>query len=174
LHGIETVTSSVADMAYGSVDSLAGAASKLRRVVAPSAGRENRNDYVPRGARHHGVAGDADHFQEQEDSPYLTSTWQTGIQRSVSEALEQHPLILGAAGFALGAGIAASLPISVAEHQALGGASDHLRNKMQDVTDQAKNLAKAVAGEVEAQGLKTDAVRSRLNGTAGKTEAAKN
>jgi hypothetical protein len=67
----------------------------------------------------------------------------TGIQRTLTELLERRPLLLGAVGLAIGAGIAASVPITEAEKQAMGEASDFVPEKV---------------GEKAAQGITSDTV----------------
>jgi hypothetical protein len=86
----------------------------------------------------------------------------TGLQRTLSDLFERQPLLLGAVGLAIGAGIAASVPITEAEKQAMGEASDFVREKVgeatAEVTNQIKEAADAALSEVKAQGITPDTV----------------
>lgn len=52
---------------------------------------------------------------------------QHGSAQSIGELFERQPLLLGAAGIAIGAGIAASIPATEAENKVMGGPSDSIR-----------------------------------------------
>jgi hypothetical protein len=82
--------------------------------------------------------------------------------RTLSALFERQPLLLGAVGLAIGAGIAASVPVADAEKQAMREASDFLREKVgeatADVTAQIKETADAALSEAKAQGITPDIV----------------
>jgi hypothetical protein len=81
----------------------------------------------------------------------------TGMQRTLSDLLQRQPLLLGAVGLAIGAGIAASVPITDAEKEAMGEASDFVREKVgekaAEVTGQIKEMADVALTEAKAQGI---------------------
>jgi hypothetical protein len=87
---------------------------------------------------------------------------------NMADLLQQQPLLLGAFGLALGAGIAASLRITDTEADLLGEASANFQEKAQDFaaneTKRAVNLADGVATtvvqEAHAQGLTPDGLKS--------------
>jgi hypothetical protein len=60
---------------------------------------------------------------------------------------ERHPVALGLAGLALGAGVAASLPLTETEREA----GEAVRSKVSETASQAKEIAGAVAEEVKRQ-----------------------
>jgi hypothetical protein len=86
-----------------------------------------------------------------------TANWSGGVQRTLADVLERQPLLLGAVGLAIGAGIAASIPITEAEKKVMGDASDFVRGKVSEkaaeVTGQVKEMASAAMGELKAQGI---------------------
>lgn len=129
-HGAASVGSSIADAAHGSVDAVAKAAGRVGHALTPSTDHEPGRGYSSRA-----YGGDERGTGE-------------GLQQGLSDFFARRPLFLGAAGLALGAGIAASLPSSRAEQQAFGKASDTLRNKMSDVAGQAKDMASEAIDEV--------------------------
>jgi len=129
-HGAASVGSSIADAAHGSVDAVAKAAGRVGHALTPS------TDHEP-GRGYSSTAYGSDERGTGE-----------GLQQGLSDFFARRPLFLGAAGLALGAGIAASLPSSRAEQQAFGKASDTLRNKMSDVAGQAKDMASEAINEV--------------------------
>jgi len=69
------------------------------------------------------------------------------------DLFERHPVALGVAGLALGAGIGASLPLTSTERDTLGKANDAMRSKLEEATAQAKDFASAAVQEVKQQGL---------------------
>jgi hypothetical protein len=87
---------------------------------------------------------------------------------NLSDLLQKQPLLLGAFGVALGAGIAASLRISDPETALLGEASANFQGRAQNFaanqTKRAANLADGVATtiaqEAHAQGLTPDGLKS--------------
>jgi hypothetical protein len=75
------------------------------------------------------------------------------LQQNLSDLFDRQPLLLGAAGFALGAGIAASLPVSETEKQVMGKASGYVHEKVSQTASQVKEVANAAIDETRAQGL---------------------
>lgn len=77
----------------------------------------------------------------------------SGMRNNMQDLFERHPVALGVAGLALGAGIAASLPLSARERDTLGKANEALRSKLGEAAEQARHMASAVADEVQ-QGVR--------------------
>lgn len=75
------------------------------------------------------------------------------LQQNIADLFDRQPLLLGATGFALGAGIAASLPVSEAEKQVMGKASGYVHEKVSQTASQVKEAANAAIDETKAQGL---------------------
>jgi hypothetical protein len=67
------------------------------------------------------------------------------VRSNMSELFRTQPLALGAVGLAIGAGIAAALPVSEIESTYLGEASDTAKKKASDLASEQAKRAKDVA-----------------------------
>lgn len=76
--------------------------------------------------------------------------WGSTLQQNIADTFERQPLLLGAVGLAIGAGIAASLPTTEAEKKLLGEASDFVRESVTDKAAQVKEMADAALLEAKA------------------------
>jgi hypothetical protein len=94
------------------------------------------------------------------------------IQSRLSESLERQPLLLGAIGLAIGAGIASSFATTAVEQEWMGKTADAAREKAGEVgdalTDQARRVLTEVQAEAERQGLTTGAAKDAAASVAGK------
>jgi len=88
--------------------------------------------------------------------------WGSTLQQSIGELFERQPLLLGAVGIAIGAGIAASVPATEAENKVMGGASDFVREAVSEKAAQVKEMADAAVHEAKAQGLTPGAAGEAL------------
>jgi hypothetical protein len=94
---------------------------------------------------------------------------------NLSDLFENQPLALGAMGIALGAGLAASLPITTAETHLLGEASAKLQGAAQGVAGEQiqranevlGGVATTVAQEARVQGLTKEGLEDKANAVAG-------
>jgi hypothetical protein len=94
---------------------------------------------------------------------------------NMSELFENQPLALGALGIALGAGLAASLPITSTETNLLGEASASLQGATRGIAGQQIELANSalsgvattVAQEARVQGLTKEGLEDKANAVAG-------
>ena len=94
---------------------------------------------------------------------------------NVSDLFESQPLALGAVGLALGAGLAASLPITSTETNLLGEASANLQGAARDVAvaqmeranEVVSGVATTVAQEARVQGLTKEGLEDKANAVAG-------
>jgi hypothetical protein len=77
----------------------------------------------------------------------------TAVQQNLSGMFERQPLVLGAVGLAIGAGIAASIRTTEAEKRTFGKASDLVRDTVTEKAVEVKEMADAALKEAEAQGL---------------------
>jgi hypothetical protein len=97
-----------------------------------------------------------------------TANWGGGVQRNLADLLDRQPLMLGAIGLAIGAGIAASLPITDTEKRVMGDASASVRNKVSekaaDLTGQVKEIADAALDEARNQGITPKTVGENSSG----------
>lgn len=92
-------------------------------------------------------------------------------QQVLSENLERQPLLLGAIGLAIGAGIAAAFPSTKIEGELMGEQGSAAREKLQSFAEETKDFAVARAGEVldavkdeaKAQGLTPQAAKDAFN-----------
>jgi len=88
--------------------------------------------------------------------------WGSTVQQNIADLLERQPLLLGAVGIAIGAGIAASIPTTDAENKAMGDASDFVRETVTEKAAQVKGMADAALREARAQGLSPEAAGEAL------------
>jgi hypothetical protein len=83
------------------------------------------------------------------------------VQSNLKDTFERQPLLLGAIGIAIGAGMAAGLPTTQIETEFAGNAADRVQAQAKDfvteqaerVTETAKRTFEAVKREAAAQGL---------------------
>jgi hypothetical protein len=83
--------------------------------------------------------------------------WGSTVQQNLSDLFERQPLVVGAVGLAIGAGIAASIRTTEAEKRTFGNASDFVRDTMTQKVAEAKEMADAALKEANAQGLTPEA-----------------
>jgi hypothetical protein len=97
------------------------------------------------------------------------------IQSRLSESLEKQPLLLGAIGLAIGAGIASTFATTAVENELMGEQGSAARERLQglagDVTDRAKQIASDLRDEADRQGLTPDAAKSAAAGIGEKVKA---
>jgi hypothetical protein len=102
------------------------------------------------------------------------------VQETVSDLFAQQPLLLGAVGLAIGAGIAASMPASETEDRLMGGTADTVRQSAGKLWSETKKRGADIASkgleEAKAQGLTPeaagDAARAVASKVAGVVERA--
>jgi hypothetical protein len=107
-------------------------------------------------------------------SQYARSIPDSGAQMvgsfrsSLTELFEAQPLALGAIGLAIGAGIAAAVPVTKTESEYLGEASDAFKETAKRFADEQSTRAaevaeesfKSAAEEAQRQGLTVEAAKS--------------
>jgi hypothetical protein len=89
------------------------------------------------------------------------------ITSNLKETFERQPLLLGAIGIAVGAAMAAGLPSTQIEADAVGDAADRVKEQVKDfaseqvdnVTEIAERTLHAVKEEAAAQGLTPEAAK---------------
>jgi hypothetical protein len=86
----------------------------------------------------------------------------TAVQQNLSDLFERQPLMLGAVGLAIGAGIAASIRATEAEKRTFGKASDLVRDTVTEKAGELKEMADAALKEADAQGLTPKAAGEAL------------
>jgi hypothetical protein len=94
------------------------------------------------------------------------------IQSRLADGLERQPLLLGAIGLAIGAGIASTFPSTKLEDQVMGAQGANAREALQGFVDDTKTRAEqvldTVKDEAQKQGLTTDAAKAAASGIADK------
>jgi hypothetical protein len=93
------------------------------------------------------------------------------MQRNLSDTLERQPLLLGAIGLAIGAGVASAFPSTRMEGEWMGAAGDAAREKAQEFASDATDAAKARASQV-FDDIKQEAAAQGLTASAGKDALA--
>jgi hypothetical protein len=89
------------------------------------------------------------------------------VHSNLKDTFERQPLLLGAIGIAVGAAMAAGLPSTQLEADAVGDAAERVKDQVKDfaseqvdnVTETAKRTFDAVKEEVVAQGLTPEAAK---------------
>jgi hypothetical protein len=103
-----------------------------------------------------------------QSSPDFARNVFADLRANVMDAFHRQPLLLGAVGIAIGAGIAASFPSSAREAELLGARSDHLKEAARHFAleqarragELASNAASAAADEARVQGLTIDEAKA--------------
>jgi len=84
-----------------------------------------------------------------------------GVQHTLADLFARQPLMLGAIGVAIGAAVAASLPVSQGENRLMGDTADAVKDQAGRLWDETKrrgaDLASKSLNEAEAQGLTPEA-----------------
>lgn len=88
--------------------------------------------------------------------------WGRTVQQNIPELFERQPLLLGAIGIAIGAGIAASIPTTEAEGNVMGRASDLVRETVSEKSAQVRKMADAAVHEAKLQGLTPETASEAL------------
>jgi hypothetical protein len=100
--------------------------------------------------------------------PDLAGNLLDDVRSNMTEVFRSQPLALGAVGLAIGAAMAASIPVTKTEMEYLGETSDFVKQtvteiateKAQDVVDLGEKVVGAVAEEARQQGLSAHQVKS--------------
>jgi hypothetical protein len=96
------------------------------------------------------------------------------IQSRLSESLDQQPLLLGAIGLAIGAGIASTFATTAVENELMGEQGSAVRETLQgltgEATDRAQQIASALKDEARRQGLTADAAKNAAAGIGDKVK----
>jgi hypothetical protein len=97
------------------------------------------------------------------------------IKSRLSESLEKQPLLLGAIGLAIGAGIASTFATTAVESELMGEQGTAAREKLQgltgEVTDRAKQVVSDLKDEADRQGLTANGAKSAAAGIGEKVKS---
>lgn len=131
-----TVTSTASSVGSG----FSEAAHRVGEYVGGSLhGVDAQSAYRNTGDMRH----DWDEGHERTGQPRGQSSM-ASLRDGMQDMFERHPMVLGLAGLALGAGVAATLPLTETELET----GEAARSKISEATERAKELAGAVAEEV--------------------------
>lgn len=157
-HGAGSVMHGATDVAQGTAHAMSRMGSSVASGVSSTVGgfAESVGDAAGRmGEYVSGAVSGTDAQSEYRNPSFSDSSSQHGGLRtpfaSMKDMFERHPIALGVAGLALGAGIAASLPVTSRERETLGRANEAVRSKLGEATEQVKDMASAMADEVRQQ-----------------------
>jgi hypothetical protein len=147
----ENAASRVGDLARGATSALVDVGSSVQRKTSAAASQvvdslNSTYDAVARGpaAISTGLAASSQAIQS---AKYPLSR----LQHSIGESFDHQPLLLGAVGLAIGAGIAAALPVTEVENQLMGDASETVRSHAQEILDEkSRQGGAAVRDAVDA------------------------
>jgi hypothetical protein len=94
------------------------------------------------------------------------------LKSLLSDSLERQPILLGAIGLAIGAGIASTFASTKIESEWIGERGAQARDAMQEVLTEAKDRAQEVLSEVQEeasrQGLTVEGAKEAASSVAGK------
>ena len=142
-------TSLVGAVAHGASEVGHGAAHAAGRMgSAVSSGVSNAADYVRESVA--GVDAEAAYHNSRHSS-YGNGSTIGRVQQNMREMFERHPVAIGLAGLAIGAGMAASLPLTRKERQVMGPAGEAVQDRLGDVAERARAMADAAVDEVRHQ-----------------------
>jgi gas vesicle protein len=111
----------------------------------------------------------ASHFADRaEEIPERAASAFDEARTNLSRIFRRQPLALGAVGLAIGAAVAASLPMTEAESEYLGETSDQVKERLGDLAEEKAQQAteigqrvfEAMADEAQKQGLTTEGLKS--------------
>jgi hypothetical protein len=155
---VETVKSSAAD-AVGSVAS-----------IVPAMPLPDTDKALESGADVQSAIGEGFHSAVAKGREYGTV-----VQSRLSESLERQPLLLGAIGLAIGAGIASTFASTDAESEWMGDQGAAAREKLQniagDIKDRAGKVMSDVKEEADRQGLTTAGAKNVASDIGAKVKA---
>jgi hypothetical protein len=171
-NGWQAASSGASDLADNVRQSAQEAGGHAREAAASIAGglRESRAAVFERTSRFGSQAADsATEFARS--VPLSASEILSDARSNLAVMFRQQPLLLGAVGLAIGAGVAASFPATELESEYLGETSDQVKEQAEEFAaaqaERAKQAAEralqAANEEARRQGLHPDALQSSAN-----------
>jgi ElaB/YqjD/DUF883 family membrane-anchored ribosome-binding protein len=167
VHGVSAgrqgITEKLSDAASGAVERASETIKDVRGMASEK--MENLADTLSEGYQS-GREAAVDAASRIEDTYKRT-------RDSVSDLLERHPMLAGAAAFAVGGLLASSLPVTRQEHRLLGDTSDDIKQRTQDLASEslehataaAKQIYEETASQLREQGLTPDAAANTVQHT---------
>lgn len=158
--GISAASAAMADTASRLADRAAATATEVLNEQQLAEQGRWAGDAITRGGEQ--LRGNA--------AKVARSSMDAGImlQGKLADTLAQQPLLLGAIGIAIGAGIASALPVTDSERQLVGEQASALRGEVQDRANQVISDVKDAAA---AQGFTTSAAKEALDAVSQKAKS---
>lgn len=161
-------------------DEAAEAAQAVKSAIASATGdsKTATGSYTSQPSRHEPAQS-----PDRPASQDMTHSIATALQRNLSQALDRQPVLLGAIGLALGAGIASTFPPTQTERKMMGDKGAALKGAMrevvEDTVEEASIRVRRAAGQMKKEASAQAAIlKGQLSGTAAKlaavAESAKN
>jgi hypothetical protein len=166
------VADAAQDVWRGAASNLNSASQNIQgRVSAASNTLRNQGEKFIEGVSEKGSELTESITEYVEAVPDLAGNLLDDVQSNVTELFRSQPLALGAVGLAIGAAIAASIPVTDTETEYLGDASDFVKQRASEIAadkargavDLGERVASAVADEARQQGLTAQGVKSAAN-----------
>ena len=162
---INTVTTTISDTAQDVLDSVTATAGE-----AVQAAKEKSADVLERASTSASGMGEA--------AAGAVSRSRTAFD----DLIDKNPMLVGGVALAIGAFIAASIPISDAENKLFGERSDEVKDKARGAVsqgvDRAKDAAANIVGDIAAaaarEGLSAEGLSKTIEGTAVAVKAVVN
>ena len=165
--GVRSAAGRVGDGARAAAQGAEAAASKVAETATDIAGTM-RNAF-PTDSQQSGESDDQivpwDSYQDEGGWAARREglgSQMSSVQDTLADLFARQPLMLGAVGVAIGAAVAASLPASSVENRLMGETSEALKDRAEELWDEAKSRGSDVASvaiaEAESQGLTPKAV----------------
>jgi hypothetical protein len=177
-----SVGQSLSSAGHTTVDAISGAANNVKRQVTDAVDRttdaarelSDTTDTVSKAASDTG-----DKMAEiARDAVQSGQRYMSAAQQRLSEGLERQPLLLGALGIAIGAGIASAFPSTALESEWMGEQGTAARQKLEALAEDGKSFAVKrgqevlddVQREAAAQGLTPEHAKQSLREFSGKVK----
>jgi hypothetical protein len=149
------LSSGISDRVSGAAETVSGAVGDIAKEVTRTAEEAGERIWSSRGD-----------FEANDSYESREESVAERVQASLADLFRQQPLLLGAVGIAIGAGIAASMPRSEAEDRFLGAAADAARDQGQALWEKAKERGTEIASrgleEAKVQGITPEAAASAV------------
>ena len=169
--GLSTAGSRIADASQQIKERVTDTASVARRSAA--AAGQSASDTAPE--LYDAVAQAAGDVRARlMDTAAAGREYGSAIQARLADSLERQPLLLGAIGLAIGAGIASTFATTELEGKVMGAQGTNARETLQELAADAKKRAEQVVAtvkdEAQKQGLTADAAKDAASQIAGKVK----
>jgi hypothetical protein len=167
---ISTAAESVGEIGAQTTDAVKDAASSLGGAVNRTG--ELVADSMSRAANGWSRDDEGGTSRQSTNSASGVAGSFSSAQHALVDLFARQPLMLGAVGVAIGAAIAASLPLSYGENRLMGETADALKDRAGKLWDETKHrgtdLASQGLKEAEAQGLTPEAAARAVRSVASK------